>query len=246
MKKDAYYFSHDYNAHNDVKILFLRQQLGMEGYGIYWFLVETLAESGGILPLKIVPVLAMQMQVSEIKVKAVIESFDLFQIIEDSFFSQRLINHLEMRKLASENGKKGAKEKWKNRVANGVANGMAIGDANAKERKGKERKVNEINIYNGKKYLNSDFNDLPEQYIISSIEQIKIQKQQTITKDQVQKLWETFKLEKLVGEDFYQSESKVYQYFVNWIKKQKFEKNETRTNQERTIDAYNQFLDRYR
>ena len=218
----------------------------MEGYGIYWFLVETLADSGGILPLKIIPVLAMQMQVSEIKVKAVIESFDLFQIIEESFYSQRLINHLEIRKIASENGKKGAKKRWENGVANGGANGGAIGDANAKERKGKERKVNEINIYNGKKFLSNDFNDLPEQYIISSIEQIKIQKQQTITKDQVTKLWETFKLEKLVGEDFYQSESKVYQYFVNWIKKQKFEKNETRTNQERTIDAYNQFLDRYR
>jgi len=244
--KESFYFSHDYNAHNDVKILFLRQQLGMEGYGIYWFLVETLADSGGILPLKIIPVLAMQMQVSEIKVKAVIESFDLFQIIEDSFYSQRLINHLEIRKIASENGKKGAKKRWENGVANGVAIGGANGDANAKERKGKESKVNEINIYNGKKFLSNDFNDLPEQYIISSIEQIKIQKQQTITKDQVQKLWETFKLEKLVGEDFYQSESKVYQYFVNWIKKQKFEKNETRTNQERTIDAYNQFLDRYR
>jgi hypothetical protein len=105
--------------------------------------------------------------------------------------------------------------------------------------------VNKI-VLNGKKFLSNDFNDLPEQYIFSSIEQIKIQKQQTITKDQVAKLWETFKLEKLTGEDFYQSESKVYQYFVNWIKKQKFEKNETRTNQERTIDAYNQFLDRYR
>jgi len=244
--KESFYFSHDYNAHNDVKILFLRQQLGMEGYGIYWFLVETLADSGGILPLKIIPVLAMQMQVSEIKVKAVIESFDLFQIIEESFYSQRLINHLEIRKIASENGKKGAKKRWQNGVANGVANGDAIGDANAKERKGKESKVNEINIYNGKKFLSNDFNGLPEQYIISCIEQIKIQKQQTITKDQVTKLWETFKLEKLVGEDFYQSESKVYQYFVNWIKKQKFEKNETRTNQERTIDAYNQFLDRYR
>ena len=244
--KESFYFSHDYNAHNDVKILFLRQQLGMEGYGIYWFLVETLADSGGILPLKIIPVLAMQMQVSEIKVKAVIESFDLFQIIEESFYSQRLINHLEIRKIASENGKKGAKKRWENGVANGVANGGAIGDANAKERKGKESKVNEINIYNGKKFLSNDFKELPEQYIISSIQQIKIQKQQTITKEQVQKLWETFKLEKLVGEDFYQSESKVYQYFVNWIKKQKFEKNETRTNQERTIDAYNQFLDRYR
>ena len=40
MKKDTFYFSHDYNAHNDVKILFMRQQLGMEGYGIYWFLIE--------------------------------------------------------------------------------------------------------------------------------------------------------------------------------------------------------------
>ena len=218
----------------------------MEGYGIYWFLVETLADSGGILPLKIIPVLAMQMQVSEIKVKAVIESFDLFQIIEDSFYSQRLINHLEIRKIASENGKKGAKKRWENGVANGVAIGGAIGDANAKERKGKEIKGNEINIYNGKKFLSNDFKNLPEQYIISSIEQIKIQKQQTITKDQVTKLWETFKLEKLTGDDFYQTESKVFQYFVNWIKKQKFEKNETRTNQEKTIDAYNQFLDRYR
>ena len=54
----SYYFSHDYNSANDVKILFLRQQLGMEGYGIYWFLVENLAQAAGILPLNITPVLA--------------------------------------------------------------------------------------------------------------------------------------------------------------------------------------------
>ena len=63
----SYYFSHDYNSANDVKILFLRQQLGMEGYGIYWFLVENLAQAGGILPLNITPVLAMQMQTNKAK-----------------------------------------------------------------------------------------------------------------------------------------------------------------------------------
>ena len=153
MKKDTYYFSHDYNAHNDVKILFLRQQLGMEGYGIFWFLIESLADSGGILPMKIIPVLAMQMQVPEIKVKAVIESFDLFMINDEIFFSQRLLDHLQIRNVASENGKKGAKKRWENGGSNGVAirgaNGVAIGDANeapngnpnAKERKGKESKV---------------------------------------------------------------------------------------------------------
>ena len=58
----SYYFQHDYNAASDSKILFLRQQLGMEGYGIYWFVLEQLAQAGGFLPLKIIPVLAMQSQ----------------------------------------------------------------------------------------------------------------------------------------------------------------------------------------
>ena len=101
----SYYFSHDYAASNDVKILFLRQQLGMEGYGIYWFLVENLSQAGGILPMNITPVLAMQMQTNEVKVKAVIEEFNLFTIAENGFFSKRLTEHLEMRKKLSEKGK---------------------------------------------------------------------------------------------------------------------------------------------
>ena len=117
----SYYFSHDYNSANDVKILFLRQQLGMEGYGIYWFLVENLAQAGGILPLNITPVLAMQMQTNEVKVKAVIEEFNLFTIAEDGFFSRRLNDHLGLRKKLSDKGKIGAATRWKNRDANGEA-----------------------------------------------------------------------------------------------------------------------------
>lgn len=120
MKKDTYYFSHDYNAHNDTKILYMRQDLGMEGYGIYWFLVESLADSGGILPLKIVPVLAKQMDVSEAKVNTIINSYELFQIADSQFFSERLIKHLELREGLSEAGKIGAQKRWeihKNRGA---------------------------------------------------------------------------------------------------------------------------------
>lgn len=142
MKKDTYYFSHDYNARNDFKCLFLRQQLGMEGYGIYWFLIESLAESGGVLPLKIVPVLAMQMQVQDVKVSAVINSFDLFQITDNQFFSIRLNEHLEKRNLLSEGGKKGAENRWGNRGPIGGA----ISIPNAKERKLKEIKESKVFI----------------------------------------------------------------------------------------------------
>ncbi len=102
MKNSTYYFSHDYNANSDTKILFMRQQLGMEGYGIYWFLIEKLADAGGYLPLKIIPVLAMQMHTTEVKVKAVIESFELFEITDNQFFSIRLLMHLDIRNSYSE------------------------------------------------------------------------------------------------------------------------------------------------
>ena len=42
--KETYYFSHDYNARNDQRILQLRFKFGWEGYGIYWALLETMAE----------------------------------------------------------------------------------------------------------------------------------------------------------------------------------------------------------
>jgi hypothetical protein len=122
MKTNSYYFSHDYNAANDVKVLFLRQQLGMEGYGIYWYLVETLALSGGILPLNIMPVLAMQMQVTEPKVDCVIRQFNLFTIEQETFFSIRLIEHLKLRKVLSDKGKEGANRRWGNGGGNGGGN----------------------------------------------------------------------------------------------------------------------------
>ena len=139
----SYYFAHDYNASNDAKVLFLRQQLGMEGYGIYWFIVEQLAQSGGFLPLKIIPVLAMQRQTQETKVKAVIEGYELFQIDEDKFFSIRLLTHLSLRKQLSDKGKEGALKRWSE---NSPPNSPPITLPNAKERKkgNKESKESEM------------------------------------------------------------------------------------------------------
>ena len=127
----SYYFPHDYNARNDVKVLFLRQQLGMEGYGIFWYLIECLADSGGKLPLKIVSLLSSHMGVDEKIVKEVINNFDLFKISDNQFSSDRLTDHLDGIRLLSEGGKKGALARWGDRVANGGANGVAIREGNA-------------------------------------------------------------------------------------------------------------------
>ena len=115
-EKQTYYFSHDFNASDDVKMLFLRQELGVEGLGIYWYIIEKLAQAGGRLPLKILPVLSMQMQVSETKANAVVQSFDLFVLDTVDFFSQRLVKSLEnfkeLREARSEGGRRGMQSRW--------------------------------------------------------------------------------------------------------------------------------------
>ena len=41
-KKDVYYFSHDSNALTDPKILSMRCDYGIEGYGLFWAIIEML------------------------------------------------------------------------------------------------------------------------------------------------------------------------------------------------------------
>jgi len=161
MKSSTYYFSHDYNAANDTKILFLRHQLGMEGYGIYWYLIEQLANAGGKLPLELIPVLSMQMHCTDVKVNGVLMNFDLFTIESGEFWSHRLQDHLDLRLKLSQSGKAGANNRWKN----GGAIGGAIGEGNAKEIKEKEIKVN-INLIDDIQTFKSELGDEYDNFVM--------------------------------------------------------------------------------
>jgi hypothetical protein len=124
-------------------------QLGMEGYGIYWYLIEALAESGGTLPLQLIPVLAMQMHTTEAKVKAVVNGFSLFEIIDEQFFSIRLNEHLEkvnqIKLSASQRGKLSAEKRKSTKIQLPVEHAV---EHAVEQRKEKERKVKEIKIIN--------------------------------------------------------------------------------------------------
>lgn len=156
--KEAYYFSHDSNARNDDKILRLRYDMGWEGYGIYWGIIENLRDQPGysylITNLKF---LAFSLATTEKKIKKVITEYELFKIEGDLFFSESLSERMNKKSKA---GKKGAEGRWnskrpentgkdekeKNAIASDSHNDRnAIGMPNkGKESKGKESKVKEI------------------------------------------------------------------------------------------------------
>lgn len=70
--------------------------------------------------------------------------------------------------------------------------------------------------------LPEDMNGLPDSKINSAIEQMKITQQVDIDKKNVLGMWEVFKPQKLTGKKFYENEDAVHDYFLNWLKTQKF------------------------
>lgn len=140
MAKDTFYFSHDYNARNDPKILELRSEFGLEGYGIYWCLIETMAEDdNGVIMASLIGGLSVGFGVAKGRLIEIIDfmvKVGLLHKENDTIFSQRLVEHKMYRKALSDKGKEGAEKRWKN--------SPPISTPNAKERKGKENKGKKI------------------------------------------------------------------------------------------------------
>lgn len=113
--RESIYFSHDADAMNDPKCMLLISQMGMEGYGAFWALVELLrVQPEYKMSLELIPAIAIRLQITEVKLKAVISGYGLFLITDDCFFySQSLRKRMQLmidissirRKAGIESGK---------------------------------------------------------------------------------------------------------------------------------------------
>lgn len=152
MSKETYYFSHDYNAMQDPKMIELWGECGLQGVGFYWILIESLhAEpSGKISELQLKTLLKMYYNHHEgehmfNKIQQVLNTTKLLIKDEDGMlFSSRVLSHKKERinisELRSKAGKVSAERRNKN--SNKCSTPVQQVFNNIKERKGKERKVN--------------------------------------------------------------------------------------------------------
>jgi hypothetical protein len=136
--KGSFYFPHDYNARNDDKILEIRAKYGNEGYALFFYCLETMVERGdgyiiggllGGLSLGYGVAMGWLSDFLDFCVK-----IDAFRKDETGYYSERIVDHLNQRKMFSDKGKEGADKRWKNRGA------IPLPIAGAMQRKGKERK----------------------------------------------------------------------------------------------------------
>lgn len=112
-KKVTQYFPHDYNARNDPKMQELLAEMGVEGIGIYWCIVEMLYEQGGKLPIKSYKSIAFVLHVDCTCITDVVENFGLFQQDEECFWSNSINVRLGKRDEISEQRRKAVQMRWR-------------------------------------------------------------------------------------------------------------------------------------
>jgi hypothetical protein len=146
MQKEAFYFPHFSNARHDRKIRRLRKELGIEGYGIYFMLLETLRDQHDFMyPLADCDLLAEEFGTSDAKIKTVICNYELFDIEEDGkFFSPKMLVYLEpyfkMREQRIQAGKASAAKRLLNDRST-IVQQSKVKESKVNESKVKESKV---------------------------------------------------------------------------------------------------------
>lgn len=155
-EKDAYFFSHDYNARNDPKILALRSVYGAEGYGVYFMLVEILREQPDYklaVNKYIWSTLAMQMQVEASKLEQIIndcctefsENGNTLLVNDGEYlYSASLLRRMGKVDDISNLRREAARKRWENKPCKTSGNSDGCSDdANAGQEQSKEKKSKE-------------------------------------------------------------------------------------------------------
>ena len=165
MSKETFYFSHDYNARNDMKIQALLVEHGAVGYGVYWIIVEILhEESEKKLQLNNLTYIAVARQASTSveQAKSIVESclaYELFVEEDGFFFSLRILKNIDKRMDISEKRAKAGRISAEKRKKATQVEQNSTNVNKEKERKEKERKekdntnTNTVCVFNFRKSL---------------------------------------------------------------------------------------------
>ena len=155
-KEGRFWFDHDYGARNDDKILELRSEFGAEGYGIFWMLIETMAEGDASINLSLMGGLSHGYGVAKAKLKEIIDfciKVELFQIEANVISSKRVKDHKVTRQNFSEKGRQGAEKRW-GKNSPPIATPM-LGDSRGHDRTGqdKERGNETLTVFDAEKEI---------------------------------------------------------------------------------------------
>lgn len=147
MNKETFYFSHDYNSRNDVKIKKLLSKHGLLGYGIFWAIIEELYNNTNVLPMDY-DTISYDLRIDKSVLISVINDYDLFVFDGNTFGSLSVERRLKERDERSHKARQSVLKRW-NKAKEDTSVLQSNNEPNTiKEIKGKEIKGNDIPDFN--------------------------------------------------------------------------------------------------
>jgi hypothetical protein len=132
------YFSHDYDAREDDKVIGLMSEMGWAGYGLYWGIIELMYKNNGKLRADYNRI-AFALSSHPDHVKDLIENYELFKIKKGFVTNSSIEKRLKVREQKKQVASANAHERWKKHNANAMQTECK---RNAKKNsKGKDNKV---------------------------------------------------------------------------------------------------------
>lgn len=101
----ANYFSHDSNARSRTEIIRLRMKYGWEGYGLYFAIIEKMAESKDYKLSTDYELLAYDLMSDVQKISSIVNDFGLFKKTEDGkyFYPDCLLHRIKRKRMYNTN-----------------------------------------------------------------------------------------------------------------------------------------------
>jgi len=141
------WLKHDSNAKDDFKCMLIIEQLGLEGYGIFWILVETLRDQKDYrYPIRLISALARKYNTTEAKMITVVKDYGLFELDKESFFFSKSLNRrmkafddvVEKRRLAGKKSGESRRQKAIEHKPNICSTSVQLLDKKSEEKKKEE------------------------------------------------------------------------------------------------------------
>lgn len=156
MAKETYYFSHDSNALTDTKILNMRADYGLEGYGLYWVIIEMMRNEEDYKlffnknTYRAIRTLTNTSIDIEKFIKDCLEDYKLFEQEGEKFYSKSLLRRMQEKDRKSAVAKEKARKRWNSNAENmqqqcsSNTNKEKESKEKEKENKGNKNKIKEI------------------------------------------------------------------------------------------------------
>lgn len=106
------YINHKISNRSEYVFRKLIERKGAAAYGVYWYILEELYESGGKMLFEEIEPISKALCVRKDFVVSVIKSFSLFQYDSESFWSDEVIEQIEKRQKIKDKRKEAANKRW--------------------------------------------------------------------------------------------------------------------------------------